>query len=281
MSEQPPSIETPSSFLPAKEEELLELIRAGRAKGSSKKAREKAKEAREALLASLYPMVLSLAKANAGKGSPLADLVTVGSYGLVKSLEGFDFREGMRFSSFAYQGIQNEITSFLRKEASATNKAVSRNGAFRRVQAARNWLKERNGAEPSAAEISELIGDIAPEQVSLILSRPYGIDSLDESISKEGETLENHLPSPVNSPAAAAVSAEERTLLLRAMENLPERERQVLTLLYGLDGGKQRTLKEVGIAFSISGERVRQIKETALFRLRRIMGGKGDETIVR
>ena len=89
------------------------------------------------------------------------------------------------------------------------------------------------------------------------------------------------MPSPSISPADAAISSEQRVLLLRAMENLPERERQVLTLLYGLDGGKQRTLKEVGLAFSISGERVRQIKETALFRLRKIMGGKADETIVR
>ena len=281
MSEQNPSLETQTELGSAREEELLKRIRAGRVEGCAPKDQEKAEEAREILLASLYPMVLSIAKANVGKGIPLADLVTAGSYGLVKSLEGFDFREGVRFSSFAYQGIQNEITAFLRKEASATNKSVSRNAVFRRVQSARKSLKERTGAEPSAAEISEWLGDLSAEQVSLILSRSYGVGSLDEALSKGGETLENRLPSPAISPADAAISSEQRVLLLRAMENLPERERQVLTLLYGLDGGKQRTLKEVGLAFSISGERVRQIKETALFRLRKIMGGKADETIVR
>ena len=281
MSEQNPSLETQTELGSAREEELLKRIRAGRVEGCAPKDQEKAEEAREILLASLYPMVLSIAKANVGKGIPLADLVTAGSYGLVKSLEGFDFREGVRFSSFAYQGIQNEITAFLRKEASATNKSVFRNAVFRRVQSARKSPKERTGGETAAAEISEWLGDLATEQVSLILSRSYGVGSLDETLSKGGETLENRLPSPSISPADAAISSEQRVLLLRAMENLPERERQVLTLLYGLDGGKQRTLKEVGLAFSISGERVRQIKETALFRLRKIMGGKADETIVR
>ena len=86
MSEQNPSLETQTELGSAREEELLKRIRAGRVEGCAPKDQEKAEEARETLLASLYPMVLSIAKANVGKGIPLADLVTAGSYGLVKSL---------------------------------------------------------------------------------------------------------------------------------------------------------------------------------------------------
>lgn len=281
MSQRPTFPKQPSEIGSVQEDELLEWIRLGREESCSKKDRERAEEARQKLLASLFPMVLSIAKAHSGKEIPLADLVTVGSYGLVKSLEGFDFRQGVRFSSFAYQGIQNEITAFLRREASAANKATSRNSVFRRVYLAKKHLKERNGTDPTVAEISELLGDIEPAQVSIALARSYGVDSLDESLVEDGETLESRLPSASVSPTDAAVSEERRELLLLAMNNLLPRERQVLTLLYGLDGGNQKTLKQAGEELGISGERVRQIKESALFRLRRIMGGKADETIVR
>ncbi len=281
MSRRPTFPNQPSEIGPVQEDELLKWIRLGREESCSKKDRERAEEARQKLLASLFPMVLSIAKAHSGKEIPLADLVTVGSYGLVKSLEGFDFRESVRFSSFAYQGIQNEITAFLRREASAANKATSRNSVFWRVYLAKKHLKERNGTDPTVAEISELLGDIEPAQVSIALARSYGVESLDDSLAEDGESLESRLPSASVSPTDAAVSEERRELLLLAMNNLGPRERQVLTLLYGLDDGNQKTLKQVGEELGISGERVRQIKESALFRLRRIMGGKADETIVR
>ncbi len=281
MSQRPTFPNQPPEIGPVQEDELLEWIRLGREESCTKKDRERAEEARQKLLANLFPMVLSIAKAHSGKEIPLADLVTVGSYGLVKSLEGFDFRNGVRFSSFAYQGIQNEITAFLRREASAANKSTSRNSISRRVYLAKKHLKERNGSDPTVAEISELLGDIEPAQVSIVLARPYGVGSLDESLGEDGESLESRLPSASVSPTDAAVSEERRELLLLAMNNLGPRERQVLTLLYGLDGGHQRTLKQAGEELGISGERARQIKESALYRLRRIMGGKADETIVR
>jgi RNA polymerase primary sigma factor len=213
-------------------------------------------------------LVVSIAKRYQHTSLPLLDLIQEGNLGLMKAVDRFRYRRGFKFSTYATWWIRQAITRAVADTGRTIRLPVHVLETLSRIAAARRELARALGRHPTVHEIASQTG-MDPERVMLMLRSDAPVRSLDAPVSENSVFGDFLVDSGNLTPEAALLAGDRGRETARALSLLSERERRVLELRFGLDDARARTLQEVAEQMGVTRERVRQIGQRALERLRR------------
>ena len=227
------------------------------------------KDGLDKLVRSNLRFVVSVAKKYQNQGVPLPDLINEGNLGLIRAAQKFDQTKGIRFISYAVWWIRQAILQTLAEQSRSVRVPLNRAGALYRIGRRSSELLQELGREPTVKELAQEL-ELSEEEVRGTLRLTHSHLSLDSPI-KPGENgrLLDYLPDQYSpSPEQKTYERALGDTIDVALASLKEREAKILTLYFGLDDQEPMTLEEIGSILGVTRERVRQIKEKALLRLR-------------
>ena len=223
--------------------------------------------------------VVSVAKQYQNQGLTLGDLINEGNLGLIKAAQRFDETRGFKFISYAVWWIRQSIMQSLAEQSRIVRLPLNRIGSLNKISKAFAELEQRFEREPSPAEIAELL-EISEDDVRdsmKISSRQVSMDAPFAN-GEESSLLDVLIDDSEVTPDDELINDSLRREIVRALNTLTAREADVVSMYYGLNGNSGATLEEIGEKFELTRERVRQIKEKAIRRLRHTARSKSLKT---
>jgi RNA polymerase sigma factor (sigma-70 family) len=217
-------------------------------------------------------LVVSVAKDFRGSGFAFSDLIQEGNAGLIRAVEKFDWRRGHKFSTYAVWWIRQALIRAIQNHSRTIRLPSHQHDALRAYAQARARLRLEHEGEPTSEEIAEAMGITAAEVEELAAMAPEMV-SLDAEVAGRDSIRPRRLEEVLSDPdAQTALDDIERSRLAdqarRGLSRLDDRERSILTWRFGLDGGEEHTLQEIGERLGLSRERARQLEARALAKLR-------------
>ena len=223
--------------------------------------------AKERMINANLRLVISVARKYQGQGLPLSDLIQEGMLGLIRAVEKFDWRKGFKFSTYGTLWIRQAIGRGLANSGRTVRLPVHIVARARKIQDAERKLAVQLGRQPTEEEIAEFV-DLPVDEVADIRRADRGPTSLDQGVGEDGETaLGDLIAGEGPTVEDEVVSTMEDDRLREAVETLPDVERDIIALRFGLDREEPHALRETGRRLGLSSERVRQLEDRALRRL--------------
>lgn len=214
--------------------------------------------------------VISVSKQYQNQGLTLPDLINEGNMGLIKAASRFDETRGFKFISYAVWWIRQSILQALAEQSRIVRLPLNKIGTINKINRAYSELEQKFERPPSAEELGEFL-DVSPDEVRKSLSNSIRHVSMDAPLSEteDSSSMYDVLPNDdINNPEQSLVKESLRKDIERSLSTLTMREGEVVRLFYGLNGKYPLTLEEIGERFDLTRERVRQIKEKAIRRLK-------------
>ena len=251
------------------------LLNAAEEKELARRIRKGDQEAMHELVKRNLRFVVSVAKKYQNRGLPLIDLIGEGNVGLLTAARKFDPDQGVKFISYAVWWIRQAILSSLARQGRTVRVPLNRTADLSRVMRASALLRDKLGREPTPDEVAQLTG-ISQEIVSALLSLNAADIRLDAPLGADGDRslIERFSVEEMPNTEDAVLNQFRSQELARALSTLPARDAKILRLYFGLEAGREHTLDEIGKMLGVTRERVRQLRDRALKRLRE--GDVGD-----
>jgi RNA polymerase sigma factor (sigma-70 family) len=246
-----------NNFTPARKRDLRALVIDG-------------ERAKDHLLRANLRLVVSLAKRYTGHGMPFLDLIQEGNLGLIRAVEKFDYTKGFKFSTYATWWIRQAISRAMADQSRTIRLPVHLVEQVNKLQRIRRELNQQLGREANHAELAHEL-DITEERVRELIDLSRDLVSLDQTVGTDDDASLGDFIADERATAAAETVVEGglmRAHLQDVLDTLDTREAAVVRMRYGLDGGQPKTLDEIGRAFKLSRERIRQIERETMAKLR-------------
>jgi RNA polymerase sigma factor (sigma-70 family) len=246
-----------NSFTAARKREMRALVIDG-------------ERAKDHLLRANLRLVVSLAKRYTGHGMPFLDLIQEGNLGLIRAVEKFDYTKGFKFSTYATWWIRQAISRAMADQSRTIRLPVHLVEQVNKLQRIRRELNQELGREANHAELAHEL-DITEERVRELIDLSRDLVSLDQTVGADDDASLGDFIADERASFAAETVVEGglmRAQLQGVLDTLDDREAAVVRMRYGLDGGQPKTLDEIGRAFKLSRERIRQIERETMAKLR-------------
>jgi RNA polymerase primary sigma factor len=269
LDEEPREVSTDALQLFLKDIGKVDLLTAAQEVELAKRIERGDHLAKQSMVEANLRLVVSIAKKYRNQGLPFLDLIQEGTIGLVRAAEKFDYRKGFKFSTYATWWIRQAVARALADKARTIRMPVHVVEKLNKIVRSERKLRAELGREPTSLEIG-LDVDLLPEEVEQIRRSAQTPVSLEKPVGDEEESEFGHFLTDETSPLPDEMAEVtlRKEALQRILCTLSHRERRVLELRYGLDGQHPRTLDEVGRTFNVTRERIRQIENQSLKKLR-------------
>ena len=241
----------------------------------ARRTRQGDEAAMQELVTKNLRFVISVAKKYQNRGLPLLDLIGEGNLGLLTAARKFDPDHGVKFISYAVWWIRQAILASIARHGRPVRVPLNRTADLSRVVRASEALRQQLGREPTAEELSDALG-LSVELVQSLAALNSAEVRLDGPLAPDGDrsTIERFITEGQRDAEAEAMDRFLVEEVAAALRTLAARDARVLRLYFGLDGGREHTLEEIGTLFGITRERVRQLRDRALRRLREGEAGR-------